>query len=123
MKPLSFNGSSFVSVHARYVDVNNNYYVTLRNTGVFELKKIAGGTVVKSVQVTLPASFRLTNPHALRIDVTGTANPVLTGYLDGSPLLTMEDDVGTPFTAAGKAAIGTFGATAEFDNVIAMTPP
>ena len=43
VKPLSFNPTSFVSVHARYIDGNNNYYVTLRDTNVFELKKVENG--------------------------------------------------------------------------------
>jgi hypothetical protein len=123
VKPLAFTATSFVSVHARFVDPNNNYYVTLRNTGVFQLRKVVAGEVVMSEQAPLPSSFKLLNPHTLRIDVTGTTEPMLTGYLDGVPLLKMTDSSGSPFASAGKAAIGTFGATAEFDNVVASTPP
>ena len=118
VKPMAFNGSSFVSVHARYLDANNNYYVTLRNTKVFELKKIEGGVVTRIAQATLPASFNLMGWHSLRIDVTGTTTPVLKGYLDGEQLLTLTDNQSAPIAAANKAAVGTFGATAEFDNAI-----
>ena len=125
VKVLSFPATtvpSFVSVHARYIDANNNYYVTLRNTKVFELKKVQAGGAVLSVTATLPASFNLSKPHTLRIDVTGSATPQLTGYLDGEPLLTLTDTSGTPYTAANKAAIGTLSATAEFDDVVVSSP-
>jgi hypothetical protein len=59
----------------------------------------------------------------LRIDVTGSTTPQLVGYLGGEPLLTLIDqNVGPPYTAAGKAAIGTLSATADFDDVIVSSP-
>ena len=125
VKVLAFPATSvasFVSVHARYVDSVNNYYVTLRNTKVFELKKVQGGVVVLTAAATLPAAFNLSKPHVLRIQVTGTSSPQLTGYLDGEPLLSLTDTSGTPFAAAGKAAVGTLSATAEFDDVVVSSP-
>jgi hypothetical protein len=124
VRPLEFNGTSFVSVHARYIDPNNSYYVTLRNDRRFELKKIRNGTVEQALTrtVTMHSTFRLDEPHTLKIEVIGTEDPVLVGYLDGAPLLTVEDETDTPFTGAGKAAMGTFSARAEFDNVVISSP-
>jgi hypothetical protein len=114
--------ASFVSLHARYLDANNNYYVTLRNTKVFELKKIQGGVVVLTATANLPSTFNLLKPHALRILATGSSTPQLTGFLDGEPLLTLTDTSGSPLTAANKAALGTLSATAEFDEVVVSSP-
>jgi hypothetical protein len=121
--PMQFNGTSFVSVHARYVDANESYYVTLRNTGRLEVKKLQGG-VVQMTDFWDPdhALFDPTQPHTLKIEVTGTGDPVLVGYLDGVPLVTLTDTSDTPITAANQAALGTFGASAEFDDVIVSSP-
>lgn len=72
--------------------------------------------------VTMHPTFELTEPHILKIEVTGTDDPVLVGYLDGAPLLTLEDETAAPHIGAGKAAIGTYGVRAEFDNVILSSP-
>jgi hypothetical protein len=124
VRPLEFNGTSFVSVHARYVDPNNSYYVTLRNDRRFELKKIQNGVVDGTLTktVTMHSTFRLDEPHTLKIEVIGTADPVLVGYLDGAPLLTFEDETATPIIGAGKGAVGTFGVRAEFDNIVLSSP-
>ncbi len=124
IRPLEFNGNSFVSVHARYIDPNNSYYVTLRNDRRFELKKVENGIVDADITqtVTMHPTFRLDEPHTLKIEVIGTDDPVLVGYLDGAPLLTVEDETATPFIGAGKAAVGTFGVRAEFDNVVISSP-
>jgi hypothetical protein len=128
--PIQFTTTSFVSVHARYVDANTNYYVTLRNNGRFELKKIEGGTVMMAA-LWEPGQaywepdhphFDPTKPHTLKIEVTGTADPRLVGYLDGVPLLELIDNSDTPIVAANKAAVGTYGASADFDDVVVSTP-
>jgi hypothetical protein len=41
--------------------------------------------------VIMHETFKLTEPHTLKIEVTGTGDPVLVGYLDGAPLLTLTD--------------------------------
>ena len=106
----------FIAVYARYQDVNNGYYVLLRNSRVFELKKIIGGVAAAIATVDLPANFDLAAWHTLRIDTSGGELTTLKAYLDGQ-LQLIGSDVDSPFTS-GSAAIGTYLTSAQFDDIV-----
>ncbi len=120
IKPLTFTGSSFVAVYTRFLDINTAYYAALRNTKVLELKKILNGTPTTLATLTLPSSFNLTQWHTLRLETTGTTTTTLKAYLDGT-LLSATDN-SSPITAVNKAGVGTFSASAEFDDILISSP-
>lgn len=123
VKVTSFGGNGFVAVYARYADLNNAYYVTLRNTRLLELKKIRGAnTVATLANVQLPGDFDLTKWHTLRIDVTGSSTPALKAYVDGELMLEGTDTTGTPVLTSGKGAVGTYLAAARFDDIVLGVP-
>ena len=106
----------FIAVYARYQDVNNGYYVLLRNSRVLELKKIIGGVAAAIATVALPANFDLAAWHTLRIDTSGGELTTLKAYLDGQ-LQLIGSDVDSPFTS-GSAAVGTYLTSAQFDDIV-----
>jgi hypothetical protein len=106
----------FIAVYARYQDVNNGYYVLLRNSRVLELKKIIGGVAAPIATVNLPANFDLAAWHTLRIDTSGGELTTLKAYLDGQ-LQLIGSDVDSPFTS-GSAAVGTYLTSAQFDDIV-----
>ena len=106
----------FIAVYARYQDVNNGYYVLLRNSRVLELKKIIGGVAAAIATVNLPANFDLAAWHTIRIEAGGGELTTLKAYLDGQ-LQLIGSDVDSPFTS-GSAAIGTYLTSAQFDDVV-----
>jgi hypothetical protein len=113
--------NAFIAVYARYQDVNNTYYLLLRNSRTLELKKIVGGvSAVTFATLTLPASFDLTAWHTLRIEATGGNLTTLKAYLDGQ-LQLVGSDVDSPF-ATGWAAIGSYLTSAQFDDLVVSQP-
>jgi hypothetical protein len=113
--------SAFIAVYARYQDVNNTYYLLLRNSRTLELKKIIGGTsAVTFATLTLPTSFDLTAWHTLRIEATGGNLTTLKAYLDGQ-LQLVGSDVDSPFVT-GWAAVGSYLTSAQFDDLVISQP-
>jgi hypothetical protein len=113
--------SAFIAVYARYQDVNNTYYLLLRNSRTLELKKIVGGTsAVTFATLTLPTSFDLTAWHTLRIEATGGNLTTLKAYLDGQ-LQLVGSDVDSPFVT-GWAAVGSYLTSAQFDDLVISQP-
>jgi len=112
--------NGFIAVYARYQDVNNGYYVLLRNTRVLELKKIVGGVASVIATLNLPANFDLTAWHTLRIDTSGGELTTLKAYLDGQ-LQLVGSDVDSPYTS-GSAAFGTYLTSAQFDDIVLSKP-
>jgi hypothetical protein len=121
--PTAWGGSGFVAVYGRYRTLNDTYYMTLRSTKIIELKRIKtnpnGSTSVTVYgTVNLPASFDLTVPHTLRLEISGYT---LKGYLDGTLQFTGTDSEAQ--FASGRTAVGTYLAAAAFDNVFASAVP
>lgn len=110
VKPLSLNGSDrWVGLATRYADAANYYYVTLRSSGVIELKRMYHGSFVTLDSASLP--FTLNRNYRLRLESVGSRQRV---YVDGALVLeALDRDL-----AQGRPALLTNRAVADFDNVV-----
>ena len=109
--PTAFDGADrYVGLAVRYVDIANNYYVTWRSSNVIQLKRKVNGAFVTLAERALPLA--LNTRHHVRLSVAGSR---LTVDVDGNQVLTAND---TTFSR-GRAALLTYRARADFDNVYA----
>jgi hypothetical protein len=105
----------WVGLATRYVDDQNFYYVTLRNSGTVQLKRKANG--VFTTLASAPATVQLNRTYRLRLESVGTGHRV---YLNGALVLTAEN---TAAQVAGSAALIMYGAAADYDNVTVTPTP
>ncbi|HEU5134519.1 MAG TPA: hypothetical protein VFU13_05185 [Steroidobacteraceae bacterium] len=109
--PTAFDGADrYVGLAVRYVDIANNYYVTWRSSNVIQLKRKVNGAFVTLAERALPLA--LNTRHHVRLSVAGSRLAV---EVDGNQVLTAND---TTFSR-GRAALLTYRARADFDNVYA----
>ena len=109
--PTAFDGADrYVGLAVRYVDIANNYYVTWRSSNVIQLKRKVNGAFVTLAERALPLA--LNTRHHVRLSVAGSR---LTVDVDGNQVLSAND---TTFSH-GRAALITYRARADFDNVYA----
>jgi hypothetical protein len=110
--PTAFDGADrYVGLAVRYVDAANNYYVTWRSSGVLALKRKINGVYVTLAEK--PEPLALNVKHRLRLSIDAGNN--LEVQIDGFQQLFGHD---TQLTH-GKAALLTYRARADFDNVYA----
>jgi hypothetical protein len=102
----------WVGLVTRRSDASNYYYVTLRTSGVVQLKRMRNGVFAtlasKSANVVVGRKYRL------RLESVGVAHRV---YLDDQLVLTARDTN----LRTGVAGIAMYRASADYDNVI-VTP-
>jgi hypothetical protein len=111
------SGTSMVAVFARFNSINDAYYLTLRNTGVVELKRIKGGTV--TTYASTPAgTYDPLAVHVLRLEVLGNS---LHGYVDNNEVVSGRDNEWA--LTSGQAGVGGYHANVAFDNVFASPFP
>ena len=109
--PTAFDGADrYVGLAVRYVDIANNYYVTWRSSNVIQLKRKVNGAFVTLAERPLPLALNTRHRAAafgrrLAPDVD----------VDGNQMLSAND---TTFSR-GRAALLTYRARADFDNVYA----
>lgn len=139
VKLLSTNGvNRFARVYARYQDMSHAYYVTLRNPSVvnettpsIELKKVNGPTLVLTFDASSRFPIAIDTTYSVKLSVTKTSPTVISLSATVTNLSNPAETVtltGTDTSAAGNstytlgtAAIGTYKASASFDDV-AVTP-
>jgi|GEM_PF-3541632 hypothetical protein len=121
VKPLTFTGNSWVGVFARFASPTETYYLLLRNNGDLELKKLTSSGQVSFAVKSMPSSFNLNAWHTLRLVATGTSTVSLQAYVDGVLELTATDS-SSPIVNANKAGVGTFSASAQFDDIVITSP-
>jgi hypothetical protein len=128
VKPTGYNGSDrFCAVYARYQNLKNTYYVTLRNAAsggqTVQLRKISGGSVTTyDSETTATFPINVNSWYQVRLGVSGTAPVTLTATVTdltatGHPTVTLTGSDSTAPFASGRAALGTYFATAHFDDV------
>ena len=105
----------WVGLATRYVNDQNFYYVTLRNSGTVQLKRMANG--VFTTLASAPAAVQLNRTYRLRLESVGTSHRV---YLNGALVLTAENAAAQ---VAGSAALVMYGAAADYDNVTVTPTP
>ena len=109
--PTAVNGSDrWVGLAVRYVDANNHYYVTLRSSNRLQLKRMVAGEFLTLADVALP--FVINRTYHVKLVVNG---PQLDVYANGRWIVNATDNSLTH----GRAALMTFRAQANFDNVYA----
>ena len=100
----------------RRSDAANYYYLTLRSTGALELKRMRSGVFSTITGGGVP--FALNRTYRLRLESVGTR---LNVYVDGSMLIST-DELEAPLPP-GRAALMTYRAAADFDNVVISPTP
>jgi hypothetical protein len=105
----------WVGLATRYQNDQNFHYVTLRNSGSVQLKRIRNGAV--TLLASAPQPVQLNRTYRLRLESVGTSHRV---YLDGVLVLGAED---TAPQVAGNAALVMYGAAADYDNVTVTPTP
>jgi hypothetical protein len=109
IKPTAVDGSDrWVGLAVRYVDVNNQYYVTLRGSNKVFLQRLVAGSFRTLAEASLP--FVLNRTYNVKLIVNGTTLEV---YINGSQVAFVSDNALTH----GRAALMTYKARADFDNV------
>jgi hypothetical protein len=116
IRPLEFNGADrWVGLATRYSNPQNYYYVTLRNSGTVQLRRMRNGTY--TTLATAPLALTLNRTYRVRLESIGTAHRV---YVDGVRVLDVDDAVTGP---AGDAAIVMYRARADYDNLFVTSSP
>lgn len=115
VRPTAFSGSDrWFGLAVRRVDTANYYYVTARSSGVLQLKKMMNGAIQTLASVDLPISAG--TDYRLRLEAIGTTLRV---YVNGIEQLKAFDASLTH----GQAALMTYKAAADYDNVILSPSP
>jgi hypothetical protein len=110
VKPTAINGSDrWVGLYTRRTSPSNYYYVTLRSTGILQLKRMYGGSFGTLDSATVP--FTLNRTYRLRLESVGTRHRV---YVDGELVL----DASDPDIESGRPGLIAYKAAADFDNVV-----
>ena len=110
VKPTAVNGNDrWVGLATRRTDASNYYYVTLRSSGIIQLKRMQGGVFATIDSASVP--WALNRTYRLRLESVGTLHRV---YVDGNLVLEAWDDA----LSHGRAALLTYRAAADYDNVI-----
>jgi hypothetical protein len=110
VKPTAVNGSDrWVGLATRRTDASNYYYVTLRSSGIIQLKRMQGGVFATIDSASVP--WTLNRTYRLRLESVGTLQRV---YVDGSLVLEAWDDA----LSHGRAALLSYKTAADYDNVI-----
>jgi hypothetical protein len=112
IRPTAFSGSNrWAGLAVRYLDAGNYYYVTLRNTGVIELKRMRNGTYATVARKTLPVVAGR-NYH-VALQAFGDFVRVL---VDGREFLWWSEEQPIPH---GSAALIGYRTAVDYDNVVA----
>jgi hypothetical protein len=110
VKPTAVNGNDrWVGLATRRTDASNYYYVTLRSSGIIQLKRMQDGVYATIDSASVP--WALNRTYRLRLESVGTLQRV---YVDGNLVLEAWDDA----LSHGRAALLSYRAAADYDNVI-----
>jgi hypothetical protein len=116
IRPTEFRcADCWFGLATRYVNDQNYYYVTLRNSGSVQLKRMRNGTF--TTLASAPLTVQTSQPYRVRLESVGTGHRV---YVNGVLMLTAQD---TTASAAGNAALVMYGAAVNYDNVTVTPTP
>src|SRR6185503_5794211 len=115
LRPTAFvaNMDDWFGLGARYTDLNNHYYVTLRNGNVLWLRKVVGGsfTTLDSQPFTLATG----TTYRVRLEVIGTSIKV---YVNGVVQLEATDSS----HSSGGVVLRMYRTATQYDNVQVLKP-
>jgi hypothetical protein len=113
--PTAIQGTDrFVGVAVRRSNAANYYYVSLRSSNALQLRKKVNGTFVTLASA--PLTFQLGRRYRLRVEAIGT---LIRAFVNGALVLEAVDESHTQ----GRAALLTWRARADFDNVVVTPNP
>jgi hypothetical protein len=113
VRPTAFQGADrWFGLATRFADESNYYYVTLRSSGVVQLKRKQNGAFITLGSRALPVAAN--QSYRVRLESIGSLHRV---FVDGVQQLSAFDAGLT----RGRAALLTYRASADFDNVV-LTP-
>jgi hypothetical protein len=116
ISPLAMTAGAtrWVGLATRQTDIDNYYYVTLRNNATVELKRRANGVYLTLAAASVPVV--LNGRNRLRLQSIGSEHRV---YVNGRQFLLARDST----HAQGRVGLLTYNAAANFDNVIVTGSP
>lgn len=106
-------GSPWAGLMARYVDANNYYYVTWRQSGEISLRKVVGGNI--TVLGSAPPFTAYTGVPQLRLEAIGTRLRV---YMNNILLIESSD----ASIARGRSGFVAYRAQVSYDDYLAYQP-
>ncbi|MFL6548695.1 MAG: hypothetical protein ACJ8OJ_08350, partial [Povalibacter sp.] len=110
VKPTAFDGNDrWFGLIGRYIDPNNYYYVTVRNSNSVQLRKMVNG-VFQSLG-SAPLSVAVNRNYNVRFEAIGS---LLRVYVDDVLALEANDST----HSHGRVGLMTYKTRADFDNVI-----
>jgi hypothetical protein len=114
VRATAFEGTNrWAGLMARYIDENNHYYVTMRANNTISLRKKVNG-VITDLRTYAP-TVQLGKNYRVSFEVVGNH----LRFYDGERVVDAFDPEDS--LPHGRAGLRTYGATADFDNVI-ITP-
>ena len=105
--------AAWIGLLARYVDANNFYYVTIRNTGQIQIRRVLNGVI--SVLATANFAATLRQYYEVRFLLI---NDQLQLFVDGVPVASAHDRR----IASGKYGLATYRAKANWDSFTVVQP-
>ena len=113
--PTAFNGNDrWFGLATRFADETNYYYVTLRSSGAVELKRKRNGAF--TTLATRPLAVTANQTYRVRLESIGSLQRV---FIDGVLQFSLVDRE----LKHGRAALLTYRASADFDNVVVTPSP
>ncbi|MGH8175783.1 MAG: hypothetical protein ACREV5_05935, partial [Steroidobacter sp.] len=113
--PTAVQGADrFAGVVVRFVDPSNYYYVSLRSSNTVQLRKKVNGTFVTLASA--PFTFQLNRRYRLHVEAIGSR---IRASVNGASIIEAVDRS----HAEGRAGLLTWGARADFDNVVVTPNP
>ncbi len=116
LRPTQFSGTDrWVGLIARYRDDGNYHYVTLRNSGSLDIKKLVNGAIQNLV--TVPFTVQPNVSYRVRLEVIGTR---VRAYVNGTLRAEATDATLTPVVS--RAGVATYKAALDLDNFLIAKP-
>ena len=107
-------GDRWFGLMVRYIDANNYYYITVRNSNAIQLKRIVNGVV--TTLGSAPLAVALNRNYALRLEAHGEQ---LRAFVEGRLVLSARDNSLT----RGRPGFAMYRTRADYDNVILNPDP
>jgi hypothetical protein len=116
IRPTEFaRNDRWVGLATRYTNAQNYYYVTLRNSGSVQVKRMRNGSF--SLLASAPLAVTANRTYRVRLESIGETHRV---YVDGVRALDVDDPGGL---AQGNVALLAYQTRADFDNVVVSPSP
>jgi hypothetical protein len=107
-------GDRWFGLVVRYTDVNNYYYITVRNSNSVLLRRIQNGVV--QTLASAPLQVVLNRPYSLRLEAHGQKLRV---FSEGREIMSAFDSTLTQ----GRPGVTMYRTQADFDNLILNPDP